>query len=129
MRGSVLTSLSPAALAQVRAQIGDPPKLPKYGNRRCIMDGIRFDSEAERDRYAALLIEQRAGLISDLKDHPRFDIEVNGMLICRYEADASYVRDGKLCAEDVKGVRTALFIVKQKLMRAVHGIDVIEVKA
>jgi len=44
----------------------------------------------------------------------------------RYFADFMYsdIKTGKIVVEDVKGVITPLFRVKQHLMKSVHGIDV-----
>ena len=86
----------------------------KYGAKKSIVNGVKFDSKAEAARYADLLLMQRAGEISDLTPHEVFPLEVNGELVCRYIADSSYVRDlgaGKTyrVVEDVKGVRTAVY--------------------
>ena len=42
----------------------------KYGNRFTIVDGIRFDSRAEADRYRVLRLRERAGEISELELQP-----------------------------------------------------------
>lgn len=102
----------------------------KYGARRTEVDGIKFDSKAEAERYGVLKIFEQAGAISDLKIHPRYPIEVNGERVCIYVADFAYrdVCRGTTVVEDVKGTRTAAFILKKKLMWAVHGIEVREVR-
>lgn len=103
----------------------------KYNARPVDADGFRFDSLAEYRRYSELNLLQEAGLIRNLKVHPRFPIVINGVKICAYEADFQYddVESGLNVVEDVKGVRTAVFVLKKKLMKAVHNIEVIEVKA
>jgi hypothetical protein len=97
--------------------------MTKYGNRHVKADGYDFDSKAEHRRYTELLIEVRAGLISDLCHHPRFDLQPafvdntgkrHRAII--YEADFSYRDNGVLVVEDVKGVRTKEFILKWKLL-------------
>lgn len=102
----------------------------KFGAKKTIVDGIRFDSMAEAKRYGELKLLARAGEIHDLEIHPRYPLDVKGTRVCTYVADFVY-RDtrGTLHVEDVKGMRTALFILKKKLMQAVWGIDVEEVKA
>jgi len=44
-------------------------------------------------------------------------------------ADFCYVdcATGERITEDVKGYRTSEFVLKKKLMRYVHGIDIVEV--
>ena len=83
----------------------------KYGNRTVRADGFTFDSQAEHRRYQALRLMERAGIIKDLDVHRRFLLHAG----IRYECDFSYIEDGKLVAEDVKGVETAVFRLKKKL--------------
>ena len=105
----------------------------KYGAKKSVVNGIKFDSKAEAARYADLLLMQRAGEISDLTPHEVFPLEVNGELVCRYISDSSYVRDlgaGKTyrVVEDVKGMRIgpawAVFRIKAKLFHALMGYDI-----
>ena len=116
-------------LAAVRAS--QRPQRSKYGNRRVSLDGYTFDSKAEGDRYVVLRERLRLGEIMDLAVHPGYRLEVAGQLICHYIADFAY-HDPETYAEtveDVKGVRTAAYMLKRKLMKAIHGIDVQEIKA
>ena len=46
---------------------------------------------------------------------------------CVYKADFVYKQDGRQVVEDTKGVRTADYIIKRKLMLWVHGIKIREV--
>jgi len=106
------------------------PKKNKYGAKKTAVDGIVFDSKREAARFERLKLMLLAGDISDLradKRDLRFDLVVNGVLICRYEADFTYLRDGCRVAEDTKGFRTAAYRIKKKLMKAVHGIEIVEV--
>lgn len=101
----------------------------KYNAKKTIVDGIKFDSKMEAERYAELKLMQKAGQIVGLEVHPRYPIFIGKHHICVYEADFSYIDPlAKMIVEDVKGVRTALFILKKKLMLAIHGIEVEEIK-
>lgn len=101
----------------------------KYNNVPTVVDGYRLDSKAEAKRYSELVILQKAKEIYDLQVHPKYQIEVNGQRICLYEADFSYKdKRGEFHIEDVKGCRTALFILKKKLLKAVKGYEVEEVR-
>jgi hypothetical protein len=119
-------------------------KLPKYGNRKVVADGIRFDSEKEWRRYTELQLALKSGLIAQLEVHPAFDIVVNGEKVCTYVGDFAYriyrdtVKDGETLTwdgdrfflrvvEDTKGYRTRDYILKKKLMKAVHKIEVKEI--
>lgn len=103
-------------------------KKPKYGNVKTEVDGIQFDSKREAARYGELKLRLRAGEIDLLQTQPKFVLSVNGEKICTYIADFQYddLRTDKTVVEDVKGVKTAVYRMKKKLMRAVWGIDVIE---
>jgi hypothetical protein len=102
----------------------------KYGSVKTELDGITFDSKAEAKRYAELKILARGGLISDLKLQPKFPLEVNGLVVATYIADFSY-RAGTqgLVIEDVKSeaTKTPVYNLKKKLMKALHGIEIVEV--
>jgi hypothetical protein len=109
------------------------PKLkrsrPKYGNKKTVVDGITFDSKWESQRYLYLKSLEKAGRIKNLELQPRFLITVNSQKICTYVADFQYdkeTKDGdwKHIIEDAKGVETPEFKLKNKLMKAVHNIEI-----
>jgi hypothetical protein len=105
--------------------------MTKYGAIRTEVDGITFASKAEARRYAELRLLLDAGAIYDLTLQPRFDLSVNGVKIGTYVADFRYV-DGEtheILVEDVKGVRTPVYRLKAKLVKALYGITVQEVMA
>jgi hypothetical protein len=71
-------------------------------------------------------MKRSAGRIAELRRQVPFSLHVNGEHIAKYVADFTYLRDGKRCVEDAKGHKTELYLMKRKLMLAVHGIEVIE---
>lgn len=99
----------------------------KYGNHRVEADGYQFDSKKEAARYWTLRLQQKAGAIESLEVHPHYDLFVCGVKIGKYIGDFRYRREGNEVVEDVKGVRTAVYRLKKRLMKAVHQIDVVEV--
>jgi len=103
----------------------------KYGNQFTIVDGIRFDSKAEAKRWGELKLLERANQISDLERQYRFKLAIGDQLIATYVADFRYFDRVKSewVVEDVKGVRTAEFKIKAKLMKALHRVEVVEVRA
>jgi len=98
----------------------------KFNNRKTIVDGIEFASRKEANRYGELKVLRDAGAISSLQLQVRYKLKVNGCHICDYIADFVYMRDGQPVTEDVKGRRTPVYSLKAKLMRAVHGITILE---
>lgn len=102
---------------------------PKYGNRKKLVDGIEFDSSREAARYIELALMQKAGIITDLRVHPSYDIVVCGVLVCRMEPDFDYRCDESTIVEDVKSepTKTAVYRLKKKLLRATHGLHIREI--
>ena len=73
---------------------------------------------------------QRAGVVKNLERQVRYDLVINDQKICAYIADFRYKlvdENGfeKEIVEDAKGVETAEFKLKKKMMKAILGIDVI----
>ena len=105
-----------------------PTTNTKYGNRKVEVDGFLFDSKREANRYSELRLMQMAGVITELECQPRFDLYVNDAYLGFYRGDFRYVdRKGNIVVEDVKGVRTPVYRLKKKLMKAIHSIDVVEI--
>ena len=107
------------------------PKPSKYHNKKTVVDGITFDSKKESHRYRVLKSLAIAGKIHLLRRQVRFPLTTtaNGQRIkvCTYVADFTYVIDGTLVVEDVKGMRTAMYLLKRKWLLLEHGIEVREV--
>ena len=98
----------------------------KYHNKKTVLDGIKFDSKLEAERYAQLKILERAGVIRDLELQPEYELiplfRKNGKTWRKtvYKADFRYIiaEDDKTIIEDVKGstaMITDVFRLKQKL--------------
>lgn len=113
--------------------LGTAKKRPKYGNAK---SGGK-DSKREHQRGCHLALLERAGEISELQAQVKYELipaqrGADGKVIeraCSYYADYQY-RDkaGQLVVEDVKGVRTDVYVIKRKLMLERHGIRIKEVK-
>ena len=107
----------------------------KYRAIPTVVDGIRFASKKEANRYQELKILASAKKILALETNKaklRWPLTVNGLKICTYEADFGYVdpmkgERGELIIEDVKGMKTPVYRIKKRLMKAIHGIDIQEV--
>lgn len=102
-------------------------KSPKYRAIPTEVDGIRFSSRKEARRYSELKLMERAGEISGLSLQPKFPIIINGVKVCTYIADFDYlIQSGERRIEDVKGMKTPIYNLKKKLMRAVHSVEIFE---
>lgn len=100
----------------------------KYHNIPKRVDGILFHSTKEARRYTELKGLLAAGIIRDLELQPKFSLDVNDVHIANYFADFAYfdIERNTAVIEDSKGVRTREYILKKKLMKAIHDIDVEE---
>lgn len=96
----------------------------KYRAKPTVLDGIRFDSKREAATYANLKIIERAGKISDLVVHLRYDLYVGKEKIGAYESDFTFIEDGKRKIVDVKGMDTPLSKWKRKHLAAQYGVEV-----
>ena len=102
---------------------------PKYGNKKVTVQGIKFDSKWESERYLYIKSLELAGRVRNLELQVRFALEVNGQKICTYIADFRYEKenangDWATIVEDAKGVETPEFKLKKKLMKACLGIEI-----
>lgn len=104
----------------------------KYRNKKTEVDGIVFDSKKEAARYGELKLLERQGVIRDLTRQVRLPLEVDGERICVYVCDFRYFKKNKGLSfgnwiyEDVKGLRTPVYLLKKKLVRALLKIDILE---
>lgn len=94
--------------------------MSKYGAVPTVVDGIKFASKGESNRYLELKAMQKAGVISELRLQPVFRIEVAGELICKYRGDFLYRENGREVVEDYKGVETPVFKLKWKMVQALY---------
>jgi hypothetical protein len=103
----------------------------KYRNQKTECNGIQFDSRKEAGRYQELLMMQRAGQICHIEIQPRYDLVVNGSKLGFYRADFRYevVATGVQVTEDVKSkaTKTAVYCLKKKLVKALYGVEIVEV--
>ena len=108
----------------------------KYGNRKTTIDGIKFDSAKEAQRWSELKLLERAGEIFELQRQVPFVLipkqERDGKVVERpvvYKADFVYTENGQEVVEDVKSpaTKTKEYIIKRKLMLWQYGIQIREV--
>ena len=105
----------------------------KYGAVATTIDGIRFASKAEAQRYAELRLLEKAGEIRELTLQPRYELlawpshgERTRAVVGHYVADFRYRQGprGILVIEDVKGYDLPLGRWKRKHFEAQYGIPI-----
>ena len=106
-----------------------PPAPNKYHAEPVHVDGCRFASRKEAARYGELRTLEQAGAINALEVHPVYTLTVNGHHVGKYTADFRYVQAEAIVVEDVKSTatRTEAYRLRVKLMRAIHGVTIVEV--
>ncbi len=103
-------------------------KRTKYGNQKCVYQGMKFDSKLELQRWQFLNDCLKKGKIKELKRQQRIQVILGRNRVCDYIADFSYEINNKTIYEDVKGVVTAIFRLKAKLIKVIYDIDIKIVK-
>lgn len=111
--------------------------MSKYNSKKVVINGIKFDSRREANRYTELMLLSKAGKVTGLTLQVPFvlapSVKFAGARAAkpaiRYFADFVYsdVEQGKIIVEDVKSPATAklaAFQLKRHLMLSIHGIDV-----
>lgn len=100
-----------------------PPKKTKFGAIICEADGIKFRSKKERQRYLELVS------LTKLKTVKFFLRQVPFYLPggVKYLLDFLVFWDnGTQTFEDVKGMKTPMFIMKKKQVEALYPIQIID---
>ena len=103
----------------------------KYHAKKETVDGIRFDSKHEAQRYRELKLMEKAKAIQDLKLQVAFPLikkSTHGREI-KYIADFVYYENGKMVVEDAKSKATAnnkVYALKKRLMAELYDIEIKE---
>lgn len=124
--------------AEAKRLLAKSGKRNKYHAKAIVVDGERFDSQKEAQRWVELKLLEKAGQIQVLERQREFPLHASryvsglaivgeGHLIGYYRADFVYWRGGLRVIEDVKGVRTAMYNWKKRHLKAEYGIDITEI--
>lgn len=108
-------------------------KQNKYKNKKVVYNGIKFDSQKERNYYIKLKLLEDAGKIKDLKLQVKYELQPKfksgnkNIQAISYIADFTYLdEENKLHIVDTKGVRTDVYRIKKKMMQY-KGLEIEEV--
>lgn len=105
----------------------EAPRVSKYRAVKTVVDGVTFDSKREAARYAELRLLEKRGFIRQLELQPEFKFQIDGKPIFKYRADFRYFEGEGRVIEDVKGVRTAVYRIKKKIIEAAFNVRITEV--
>jgi hypothetical protein len=100
----------------------------KYKNIKTVVDGIKFDSKKEANRYSELKMLEKAGIIEELELQPSFIIcnrvKWNGRTwgTRKYKADFKYYDNTfkRMTVEDTKGTITPLYSLKRQIFLSLY---------
>lgn len=106
----------------------------KYHNTKIIIDGIKFDSKKEGNRYKELKLLEKLGIIDNLRLQvpfelqPSFKYKNKTIRAITYVADFVYFDNekNKMIIEDTKGMKTEVYKLKRKMMMY-QGYEIIEI--
>lgn len=136
---SMIDKFPPHIQKQIRSQFASKTRMEeladeeniekksKYSSAKTDVDGIRFDSKKEAEFYAELKLREKADEISHLRLQPRyllqeaFKHEGKQYSKMEYVADFEYVENGVTVVVDVKGFKTAVYMIKRKLFLYRYG--------
>ena len=112
----------------------DGAKKSKFNAQRTIMDGEKFDSRKEADRWRELRTMEIVGVIKNLRRQVKYElipaqVKPSGgkERPVNYFADFVYEQNGRTVVEDVKGMRTPEYKMKRKFLLWKFGIEIHEV--
>lgn len=95
----------------------------KFNAKAQNYDGIKFPSKAELQRYIELKALIKTGEVLFFLRQVPFHLPGSIKFVCDYLV---FWADGTVTFEEVKGVKTPLYIAKKKMVEAIYGIKIIE---
>jgi len=100
----------------------------KYGNTKITVDGEKFDSKGEYNRYCVLRILEMAGEISSLERQVRFDLARNPLSnrMLYMVLDFQYEENGVTVIEDFKGMVAPEWAIKWAWLHTLPQYDHLE---
>ena len=110
--------------------------MSKYFSKKVIINGIKFDSKKEGDRYIQLKMLEKAKLIKNLELQKTFELQPsfkkNGKTYrsITYKADFYYYDNHleRYVVEDTKGFKTETYKIKKKLFEYKYSdLELLEV--
>lgn len=111
--------------AQAKALGIMPQKKSKYHALKVVIDGIKFDSRKEAQKYCELKLLKTTGKVVEIELQPEFILQEayvrqgKKVRAITYRADFRVTyKDGRVVVIDTKGFRTKEYLIKKKLLLA-----------
>lgn len=107
----------------------EKPRKSKYGNRKVIVEGMKFDSQKEADFYFGVLLPRiRAGELKYVLRQVPFDLPGGIQYIADYVAVDPMDRvEGVYDVKSAATRKIRTYINKKKQMKACNGVVIIEI--
>lgn len=96
----------------------------KFRAKPTELDGIKFTSKKEAKRYQQLKILQNSGEVLFFLRQVPFHLQAGVKYVCDFLV---FWTNGLVTIEDVKGVKTDMYIVKKKMVEATYPITITEI--
>ena len=96
----------------------------KFNAIRSECDGFKFASKKERKRYLELKMLREANEVLFFQMQSPFHLTGGVKYVCDFQV---YWKNGDITFEDVKGVRTPMYILKKKQVEQLYPITITEI--
>ena len=96
----------------------------KFHAIRSESDGFKFASKKELKRYEELKMLRQTGEVLFFQMQPPFHLTGNVKYVCDFQV---YWANGDITFEDVKGVKTPMYLLKKKQVEALYPITITEI--
>lgn len=96
----------------------------KFNAKKTELDGITFPSKKEAKRYKELkMLKDSSEVLFYLRQVP-FHLPGNVRYVCDFMV---FWSNGEITIEDVKGMKTDMYIVKKKILEDTYPIHITEI--
>lgn len=96
----------------------------KFHAKKTELDGITFPSKKEAKRYTELkMLKESEEVLFYLRQVP-FHLPGNVRYVCDFMV---FWSNGEITIEDVKGMKTDMYIVKKKILEDTYPIEITEI--
>ncbi len=96
----------------------------KFNAKPTELDGIRFSSKKEAKRYSELKLLQKSSEVLFFIRQVPFHLPANVRYVCDFMV---FWTNGEVTIEDVKGMKTDMYIVKKKILEDMYPIKITEI--
>lgn len=97
----------------------------KFRAKQTIADDIKFPSKAESRRYLELKRLQELGEVIFFLRQVPLHLAGGVKYVCDFQV---FWANNSVTFEDVKGMKTPVYIAKKKMVEATYPIEIIELK-